>query len=82
MTQASDKVTFLVYDDFEGRSLPEIRQRIKVKLRTRRVQEFDYLTVAGRRAEAHASAFRLAANSGSRRWMSLCSVRFQLTFWR
>jgi hypothetical protein len=36
--KASGKVTFLVYDDFEGKPLPELRQRIKVNLRTRWVQ--------------------------------------------
>jgi DNA phosphorothioation-associated putative methyltransferase len=40
--KASGKVTFLVYDDFEGKPLPELRQRIKVNLRTRWVQVFDH----------------------------------------
>lgn len=40
--KASGKVTFLVYDDFEGKSLPELKQRIKVNLRTRWVQVFDH----------------------------------------
>lgn len=40
--RASGKVTFLVYDDFEGKALPELRQRIKVNLRTRWVQVFDH----------------------------------------
>lgn len=40
--KASGKVTFLVYDDFEGKALPELRQRIKVNLRTRWVQVFDH----------------------------------------
>jgi DNA phosphorothioation-associated putative methyltransferase len=31
----SGKVTFLLYDDFDGKSLPELQQRIKVNLRTR-----------------------------------------------
>jgi hypothetical protein len=42
MHKASGKVTFLVYDDFEGKPLPELRQRIKVNLRTRWVQVFDH----------------------------------------
>ncbi len=42
--KASGKATFLVYDDFEGRPLPELRQRIKVNLRTRWVQVFDHST--------------------------------------
>ncbi|MBI4661223.1 MAG: DNA phosphorothioation-associated putative methyltransferase [Verrucomicrobia bacterium] len=40
--KASAKATFLVYDDFEGKPLPELRQRIKVNLRTRWVQVFDH----------------------------------------
>ena len=40
----SGKATFLVYDDFEGKPLPELRQRIKVNLRTRWVQVFDHST--------------------------------------
>jgi DNA phosphorothioation-associated putative methyltransferase len=40
--KASGKVTFLVYDDFEGKSLPELKLRIKVNLRTRWVQVFDH----------------------------------------
>ncbi len=40
--KASGKVTFLAYDDFEGKPLPELRQRIKVNLRTRWVQAFDH----------------------------------------
>ena len=40
--KTSGKVTFLVYDDFEGNPLPELRQRIKVNLRTRWVQVFDH----------------------------------------
>ncbi|MCI0538820.1 MAG: DNA phosphorothioation-associated putative methyltransferase [Verrucomicrobiales bacterium] len=38
----SGKATFLVYDDFEGKALPELRYRIKVNLRTRWVQAFDH----------------------------------------
>ena len=40
--KASGKVTFLLYDDFEDKSLPELRLRIKVNLRTRWVQVFDH----------------------------------------
>ena len=40
--RSSGKVTFLAYDDFEGKPLPELRQRIKVNLRTRWVQVFDH----------------------------------------
>ena len=42
MHKASGKVTFLVYDDFEGKPLPELQHRIKVNLRTRWVQAFDH----------------------------------------
>ena len=38
----SGKATFLVYDDFENKPVPELRQRIKVNLRTRWVQLFDH----------------------------------------
>jgi hypothetical protein len=40
--KVSGKATFLVYDDFEGKALPELRYRIKVNLRTRWVQVFDH----------------------------------------
>jgi DNA phosphorothioation-associated putative methyltransferase len=40
--KASGKVTFLIYDDSEGKPLPELRQRIKVNLRTQWVQVFDH----------------------------------------
>jgi hypothetical protein len=40
--KSSGKATFLVYDDFDGKPLPELRQRIKVNLRTRWVQVFDH----------------------------------------
>lgn len=40
--KTSGKATFLVYDDFEGKTLPELRRRIKVNLRTRWVQVFDH----------------------------------------
>ncbi len=42
--KSSGKVTFLGYDDFEGKPLPELRHRIKVNLRTRWVQVFDHST--------------------------------------
>lgn len=40
--KASGKVTFLIYDDFENKPLPELQNRIKVNLRTRWVQVFDH----------------------------------------
>jgi hypothetical protein len=40
--KASGKVTFLVYDDYEGKPLPELQHRIKVNLKTRWVQAFDH----------------------------------------
>jgi hypothetical protein len=40
--KASGKVTFLGYDDFEGKPLPQLKNRIKVNLRTRWVQVFDH----------------------------------------
>jgi DNA phosphorothioation-associated putative methyltransferase len=40
--KASGKVTFLLYDDFDAKPLPELRLRIKVNLRTRWVQVFDH----------------------------------------
>lgn len=40
--KASGKVSFLTYDDFEGKPLPELRYRTKVNLRTRWVQVFDH----------------------------------------
>jgi hypothetical protein len=40
--KTSGKVTFLIYEDFEGKALPQLRQRIKVNLRTRWVQAFDH----------------------------------------
>jgi DNA phosphorothioation-associated putative methyltransferase len=40
----SGKVTFLTYDDFEGKPLPELQYRIKVNLRTRWVEAFDHRT--------------------------------------
>lgn len=40
--KASGKVTFLAYDDFKGKPLPELRSRTKVNLRTRWVQVYDH----------------------------------------
>jgi hypothetical protein len=40
--KSSGKVTFLLYDDFEGKALPELQHRIKVNLKTRWVQAFDH----------------------------------------
>lgn len=40
--KASGKVTFLAYDDFEGKPLPGLCTRTKVNLRTRWVQVFDH----------------------------------------
>jgi DNA phosphorothioation-associated putative methyltransferase len=40
--KASGKVTFLKYDDFENKQVPELQQRIKVNLRNRWVEAFDY----------------------------------------
>ena len=40
--RVSGKLTFLVYDDIEHQSLPELRLRIKVNLRTGYVQVFDH----------------------------------------
>ncbi len=40
--KASGKVTFLSYDDFEGKPLPELQLRVKVNLRTRWVETFNH----------------------------------------
>ena len=40
--KASGKVTFLIYDDFEGKPIPELQQRIKIDLKRFFVQVFDY----------------------------------------
>jgi DNA phosphorothioation-associated putative methyltransferase len=40
--RSSGKTTFLVYDDIEHQSLPELRLRIKVNLRSGFVQVFDH----------------------------------------
>ena len=39
----SGKVSFMVYDDFEGSEVPKLTQRIKVDLPRLRVDFFDYL---------------------------------------
>lgn len=38
----SGKVTLLKYDDFEDKPLPELKQRIKIKLREQQIDFFDY----------------------------------------
>jgi DNA phosphorothioation-associated putative methyltransferase len=38
----SGKVTFQLFDDFDGKNLPELNQRIKVNLRTLEVDVFDH----------------------------------------
>ena len=40
--KASGKVSFLVYDDFEGKPLPELQHRVKVNLKTWWAQAFDH----------------------------------------
>jgi DNA phosphorothioation-associated putative methyltransferase len=40
----SGKLTFLQYDDFEGKEHPTLRTRIKINLRTQFVQVFDHST--------------------------------------
>jgi DNA phosphorothioation-associated putative methyltransferase len=40
--KVSGKVTFLIYDDFEAKPMPELQQRIKVDLKRFFVQVFDY----------------------------------------
>jgi DNA phosphorothioation-associated putative methyltransferase len=39
----SGKVSFMGYDDFEGRPVPDLIERIKVKLWERQVDFFDYV---------------------------------------
>ena len=39
----SGKVTFLVYDDFDGAEVPMLVERIKVDLGRQRVEFFDYV---------------------------------------
>jgi DNA phosphorothioation-associated putative methyltransferase len=39
----SGKVSLMVYDDFEGKPLPELQERIKIKLRTQDIDFFDYV---------------------------------------
>lgn len=40
--RGTGKATFLVYDDFDGKPLPMLQQRIKVNLRTRWVEVYDH----------------------------------------
>lgn len=40
----SGKVTLLRYDDFDGRALPVLRERIKIKMRSTDIDFFDYTT--------------------------------------
>ena len=40
--KSSGKVTFLLYDDFMGKPLPQLRLRVKVNLRTRWTQIYDH----------------------------------------
>jgi DNA phosphorothioation-associated putative methyltransferase len=40
--KASGKLTLLRYDDFEGKSLPELELRVKISLPLRRISYFDY----------------------------------------
>ena len=40
--KSSGKITFLIYDDFAGKHLPELQQRIKVDLRSHFMQVFDH----------------------------------------
>ncbi len=56
--KASGKVTFLAYDDFDGKPLPQLRWRAKVNLRTRWVQVFDHSA----EAQALASKERFPGN--------------------
>jgi DNA phosphorothioation-associated putative methyltransferase len=70
--KASGKVTFLAYDDFDGKPLPELRFRTKVNLRTRWVQVFDHS------AEAQLLYFKerlLAADHPRRPEMDAFSVK-------
>ena len=72
--KASGKVTFLGYDDFEGKPLPELRNRIKVNLRTRWVQVFDHS------ADGQLLYFKerfLGANHPSRAEMDAFSIKLR-----
>ncbi len=40
--KASGKVTLLIYDDFDGKDLPELHQRIKVNLKNQRIDFFNH----------------------------------------
>ncbi len=44
--KVSGKVTLLIYDDFEGKELPELHQRIKVNLKNQRINFFNHRSVA------------------------------------
>jgi DNA phosphorothioation-associated putative methyltransferase len=39
----SGKVSLMVYDDFANKPLPELQERIKIKLRTQDIDFFDYM---------------------------------------
>ncbi len=39
----SGKVSLMIYDDFAGKPLPELQERIKIKLRTQEIDFFDYV---------------------------------------
>jgi DNA phosphorothioation-associated putative methyltransferase len=70
----SGKATFLVYDDFDGKPLPELRQRIKVNLRTRWVQVFDH------RADRQLLYFKerfISANHPTRQLMEVFSAKLR-----
>jgi DNA phosphorothioation-associated putative methyltransferase len=49
--KSSGKVTFLLYDDFMGRPLPQLRFRVKVNLRTRWTQSVASARVRERAVE-------------------------------
>jgi len=40
---ASGKISFMIYDDFEGRPVPDLIERAKVKLWEREIDFFDYI---------------------------------------
>jgi len=70
--KASGKVTFLAYDDFDGRPLPALQTRTKVNLRTRWVQVF------GHRAEGQLLYFKerlVAPDHPQRRAMEKFSAK-------
>lgn len=39
----SGKVSLMLYDDFENKPLPELQERIKIKLREQDIDFFDYV---------------------------------------